>query len=80
MTGVWIAALLVSIGLAGGYVAVRLILFIMADYHWIEKLAASLLILAETFIIIHGINYFRHIIQVLRAHGSFFPMNRRCRH
>ena len=71
MTGVWIAALLVSIGLAGGYVAARLILFIMADYSWIEKLAAGLLILAETFIIIHGINYFRHIIQVLRAHGSF---------
>lgn len=70
MNRAWTAALLVTIGLAGGYVTVRLILFIMADYNWIEKLVAGLLILAETFIIIHGINYFRHIIQVLRARGS----------
>ncbi|MBU0716141.1 MAG: glycosyltransferase [Verrucomicrobia bacterium] len=72
MAKVWIAALLTAIGLAGGYVAIRLILFIMADYGWIEKLVAGLLFLAETFIIIHGINYFRHIIQVLRVHGTLF--------
>ncbi|MFC1454217.1 cellulose synthase, partial [Verrucomicrobiota bacterium] len=69
-TRLLVAALLVAIGLAGGYVIVRLVLFLAADYSWVEKLAAGLLIIAETFIIIHGINYFRHILIVERRRGA----------
>ena len=69
-TRLLVAALLVAIGLAGGYVIIRLVLFLTADYSWVEKLAAGLLIIAETFIIIHGVNYFRHILVVQRKHGA----------
>ena len=40
------------------YVMVRMSLFMFSDYLWYEKLAALFLLIAELFILVHGIGYF----------------------
>ncbi|MBU1053546.1 MAG: glycosyltransferase [Proteobacteria bacterium] len=46
------------------YLIVRTFLFIAAEYMWYEKTLAFFLLLAETFILVHGIGYFLEIIHV----------------
>lgn len=43
------------------YLIVRFIIFIIADYSWSDKILAFLLLLAETFILIHSIGYFLNL-------------------
>ncbi len=47
------------------YLMVRTVLFIILDYFWYEKLVAMMLLLAEIFILTHGIGYFLEIYRVL---------------
>ena len=47
------------------YLMVRAILFIIADYHWYEKIVAFLLLCAEGFLLVHGLGYFFYILHVL---------------
>ena len=56
---------------AAFYLIVRIILFIIADYVWYEKLIASLLLLAELFILVHGIGYFMEILSVAWTKREF---------
>lgn len=56
---------LVTIILMFSYLIVRSILFIVADYHWYEKIVAFLLLGAEGFILVHGLGYFSAILHVL---------------
>ncbi len=46
---------LVTIIAMFSYLMVRAILFIIADYHWYEKIVAFLLLSAEGFILVHGL-------------------------
>lgn len=46
------------------YFVIRLILFIQAEYLWYEKILAILLLLAESFILIHSIGYFINVFIV----------------
>lgn len=50
------------------YLMVRTVLFVILDYFWYEKFVALLLLLAELFILTHGIGYFLEIYRVL-THG-----------
>jgi len=47
------------------YLMVRSVLFLIADYHWYEKIVAFLLLCAEGFILVHGLGYFFDILHVL---------------
>lgn len=46
------------------YLITRVVLFFITDYAWYEKLLAFLLLLAEIFILTHGIGYFLEIFSV----------------
>jgi len=46
------------------YLVVRTFLFLVLDYAWYEKLVALMLLLAELFILAHGIGYFLEIYRV----------------
>ncbi len=56
--------------LASLYLVVRTVLFLALDYLWYEKLVALALLLAETFILAHGIGYFLEIYHVLAPRRS----------
>jgi cellulose synthase (UDP-forming) len=56
---------LVTIIAMFSYLVVRASLFIIADYHWYEKIVAFLLLCAEGFILVHGLGYFSNIFHVL---------------
>jgi cellulose synthase (UDP-forming) len=47
------------------YLSGRIILFLIADYAWYEKVLALGLLGAEIFIMIHGIGYFLNVFRVL---------------
>ena len=49
------------------YVVTRSVLFIFAEYSLLEKLFAVLLIVAEFFVIIHGLGYVFNIIKSRKA-------------
>ncbi|MGM0439902.1 MAG: glycosyltransferase family 2 protein [Chlamydiota bacterium] len=67
-------ALLLATGLfAFLYLAVRTSLFIITEYLWYEKIAALLLLLAEAFIIIHGLGYFLEIANIIRKQDTLLP-------
>jgi len=53
---------LVSLAL---YFAVRVMLFLQADFGWQDKVVAFFLLTAEIFILIHGLGYFRNLIKVI---------------
>jgi cellulose synthase (UDP-forming) len=56
---------LLTITLMFSYLMVRTILFIIADYHWYEKIIAFLLLCAEGFLLVHGLGYYFYILHVL---------------
>ncbi len=62
------------------YIMVRTVLFLFAAYHWYEKIFAFLLLLAEGFIVTHGIGYllehFRVKTHKLTAPGGGEPVPR----
>lgn len=60
----------VSIVLAATFLIVRTILFIVADYMWYEKVFALFLLLAEIFMLVHGIGYMMEIFRVLWSKRS----------
>jgi cellulose synthase (UDP-forming) len=47
------------------YLIVRTSLFLFADYAWYEQAAASMLLLAEIFIMVHALGYFFNVYHVL---------------
>ncbi|BAU56463.1 cellulose synthase [Halorhodospira halochloris] len=51
------------------YLIARTTLFLFADYLWVEKAAASLLLLAELFIMVHALGYFLNVYHVNRGGG-----------
>lgn len=53
-----------AMGLAMLYLLVRIVVFIVSDYPWFEKIMAFFLLLAEIFILIHGVGYFLEIVHV----------------
>ena len=63
LTGVAILTILV-------YLTARTTLFLAADYLWFEKAAASLLLLAELFIMTHALGYFLNVYHVTRQRGG----------
>jgi len=48
------------------YLITRTWLFFSADYSWADKLAAGVLLAAESFILIHSLGYFINILHVVR--------------
>lgn len=46
------------------YLIVRITYFLLADYLWYEKILAFLLLMAETFILVHSFGYFLYIFQL----------------
>ena len=62
------------LGVAMFYLLVRITLFLISDYAWYEKIPAAFLLLAEAFIIVHGIGYFLEIYHVsTRPHPGAAP-------
>lgn len=58
------------------YLMVRTVLFLQADYHWYEKILAFLLLLAETFTMIHSFGYFLNLYHVIaKPSGPMFSMD-----
>lgn len=53
------------------YLVVRITLFLLADYVWYEKCIAFLLLMAEFFILVHGIGYFFEIFSVAWTRREF---------
>ena len=53
-----------AMGLAMLYLLVRIAVFILSDYPWFDKLLAFFLLLAEIFILVHGVGYFLEIVHV----------------
>ncbi|HOW55131.1 MAG TPA: glycosyltransferase family 2 protein [Syntrophorhabdaceae bacterium] len=56
---------------AAVYLITRVILFLFTDYAWYEKTIALFLLMAETFILVHGIGYFLEIFSVAWTRGEF---------
>lgn len=52
------------------YLITRITLFLIADYHWYEKILAFLLLSAESFILIHSIGYFLNVFIVKKKQFS----------
>jgi cellulose synthase (UDP-forming) len=61
---------LAVIAVAMLYLLVRLTLFLGSDYGWIDRTVATLLILAEGFLLLHGVGYFMEIRHVHRQGRS----------
>lgn len=61
-----LAIVLVTISLSAFYLIVRTWLFVETDVRWYEKLVAGLLLLAEAFVLLHGIGYFLNVIHAKR--------------
>ncbi len=60
-----------AMAVAAVYLMVRVFLFLVSDYAWYEKVIAFILLLAETFILVHGIGYFLEILSVAWARRDF---------
>ncbi len=58
---------------AAFYLFVRVTLFFFNDYGWHERVLGVLLLLAETFILVHGTGYFLEIRSVLNKKKDFEP-------
>ncbi len=52
------------------YLMMRTYLFLIADYAWYEKGVGALLLLAETFVMVHSLGYFLNLMQVVRRGGT----------
>lgn len=61
----------IPIVLALVYLAVRTGLFLIADYHWYEKIIAFFLLASEIFIFIHGVGYLLEVFHVVIHSGGF---------
>jgi cellulose synthase (UDP-forming) len=65
------AAPVAAMAFAAVYLIVRVILFMITDHVWYEKALAFLLLMAEIFILVHGIGYFLEILSVAWTRGEF---------
>lgn len=65
------AAPVAAMAFAAIYLIVRVILFMITDHVWYEKALALLLLLAEVFILVHGIGYFLEILSVAWTRRDF---------
>jgi len=65
------AAPVAAMALAAVYLIVRIILFMITDHVWYEKALALLLLMAEIFILVHGIGYFLEILSVAWTRRDF---------
>ncbi len=61
----------IAMTIAAVYLITRILLFFLTDYAWYEKSLAFLLLLAEIFILVHGIGYFLEIFSVAWARREF---------
>lgn len=59
------ALLLLTILAIFSYLVMRVILFLITDLVWYDKVVALLLLGAETFILVHGLGYFSDILRVI---------------
>jgi cellulose synthase (UDP-forming) len=53
------------------YLFVRIVLYLTFDHYWYENFLALLLLLAETFIIVHGFGYILEVASVVIKYKSF---------
>lgn len=60
-----------AMAMAAIYLMVRVFLFLISDYAWYEKVIAFVLLMAETFILVHGIGYFLEILSVAWTKREF---------
>lgn len=60
----------IAIGIAVSYLTFRIGIFLATDYLWYEKTIALFLLLAETFILFHGMGYFLEIFHVIMRRRS----------
>lgn len=65
------AAPVAAMAFAAIYLIVRVILFMITDHVWYEKALAFLLLMAEIFILVHGIGYFLEILSVAWTRREF---------
>lgn len=52
------------------YLIVRISLFFLTDYYWYEKILALMLLLTESFILIHSLGYFSNVLIVKRQEST----------
>lgn len=65
------AAPVAAMVFAAIYLIVRVLLFLITDNAWYEKGLALLLLMAEVFILVHGIGYFLEILSVVLTGRDF---------
>lgn len=58
------------------YIIIRVYYFFIADYAWDNKIIAFLLLFAEAFVLIHGLNYLSEILTVLFFRESLSSTDR----
>lgn len=58
------------------YIMVRLALLIFAQYHWYEDALGIFLLLAEGFILLHGVGYFLQLFRIVSRGGSYASQHR----
>ncbi|MBN2684417.1 MAG: glycosyltransferase [Pontiellaceae bacterium] len=69
----WLQLLpLVAINVALIYFVSRTVLLFLQDYHWYEYVVAVLLLLAESFLLLHGCGY---MLSIIRATGQANPID-----
>lgn len=66
-----ITLLFATLVMTTSYSIVRLILFAISDYHWVDRLLSSFLLIAEMFILLHSIGYFLNILHVATISHPF---------
>ena len=60
-------ALICTLVAVFAYLITRTWLFFIADYGWLDKAVAGVLLLAESFILVHSLGYFINIFHVVRT-------------
>ncbi|MDY6903478.1 MAG: glycosyltransferase family 2 protein [Thermodesulfobacteriota bacterium] len=55
------------------YLMARTVMFFAMDYAWFEKVVAAALLLAEGFLLLHGVGYFTEIFHVIGRLGNVMP-------
>lgn len=59
------------------YIMARLGLMLFAQYHWYEDFVGVFLLLAEGFILLHGVGYFLQLLRIVSRGGSFAWQHRK---
>ncbi len=63
-------AVMISLAALLVYLVARIALFLFAEYTWIEKFFAVVLLFGETFVLLHALGYILNMLRVLSKKGT----------